>query len=96
MTGVDSMTRPGRWPAAGENAASRDLLRTLRGPRADASAYQEAFATLVERYRGRVFRLALSILGPACSVEAEDVAQEVFLKVFQRLDIFRSESRFST
>ncbi len=53
-----------------------------------------AFATLVGRHQDRVFRLVLSVLGPGAEVEAEDVAQDVFLRVHRQLSSFRGESRF--
>jgi RNA polymerase sigma factor (sigma-70 family) len=57
---------------------------------------QEAFAELVRRYREPVFRLALSILGAGFSGEAEEVAQEVFLRVYHALTTFRGEAQFSS
>ena len=66
----------------------RDLIAAvIRGDEA-------AFGQLVERYKERVFRL----LGPYCrdSVECEDLAQEVFLKVFRKLHTFKGTSLFST
>jgi len=53
---------------------------------------QDAFAELVRRHSDRVFRLALSILGQGFAPEAEDVAQEVFLKVHHALASFRGEA----
>ena len=60
------------------------------------SGDQQAFAELVRRYRDRVFRLALSILGREFVPEAEDVAQEVFLKVHYAIASFRGEAEFSS
>lgn len=57
---------------------------------------ERAFAELVRRYRDPVFRLALSILGQAFAGDAEDVAQEVFLKVHHALASFRGESRLGS
>lgn len=51
-----------------------------------AAGDEQAFTALVERHRDRVFRLAVSILGQAFVGEAEEVTQEVFLKVIQRVD----------
>lgn len=51
-----------------------------------------AFAELVRRYRGAVFRLALSVLGHAFVADAEDVAQDVLLRVHHGLRSFRGES----
>ena len=57
---------------------------------------EQAFAELVCRYRERVFRLAASILGPGFTAEAEEVAQEVFLRVHHALATFRGEAQFSS
>lgn len=56
----------------------------------------DLFHNLVRRYRDRVFRLAVSVLGPGNESEAEDVAQEVFVLVYRKIDNFRHESDFST
>jgi RNA polymerase sigma-70 factor (ECF subfamily) len=60
------------------------------------SGDQQAFAELVRRHRDRVFRLAVSILGREFVPEAEDVAQEVFLKVHHAIRSFRGEAEFSS
>jgi RNA polymerase sigma-70 factor, ECF subfamily len=57
---------------------------------------EHAFTALVTRYREPVFRIALSLLGPGCSGEAEEVAQEVFLRVHHALKSFRREAKFSS
>ena len=57
---------------------------------------QRAFEELVERYRHRVFRLAVSILGPAFDAEAEEVSQDVFLRVHHALATFRGEAKFGS
>ena len=58
------------------------------------SGDEQAFADLVRRHSGMVFRLAVSILGQEFVPEAEDVAQEVFLKVHHALATFRGEAEF--
>lgn len=60
------------------------------------SGDQGAFAELVRRYRIPVFRLAVSILGQAFAPEAEDVAQEVMVRVHHGLPSFRGESAFAS
>ena len=60
------------------------------------SADEAAFAELVRRYRGPVFRLAVSILGQEFAPEAEDVAQDVMLRVHHALRSFRGEARFAS
>jgi RNA polymerase sigma-70 factor (ECF subfamily) len=53
-----------------------------------------AFEALVRRYERWVFTLALRMVGDRA--EAEDIAQEVFLKAYRGLEGFRGASRFST
>lgn len=70
-------------------AASMDpdqafVERTLRGD-------LTAFEALVERHRGVVFRVAARVVD---DVEAEDVAQDAFLRAFHALPRFRGESPF--
>jgi RNA polymerase sigma-70 factor, ECF subfamily len=52
----------------------------------------EAFGFLVERHRGRVFRLAYGMLRNA--EEAEDVAQEAFVKAYEALRTFDTRRPF--
>jgi RNA polymerase sigma-70 factor (ECF subfamily) len=54
----------------------------------------QAFAELVRRHSAWVFRLAVSILGREFVSEAEDIVQEVFLKVHRAIQSFRGESEF--
>jgi RNA polymerase sigma-70 factor (ECF subfamily) len=61
--------------------------RAKRGDRA-------AFAELVRRYRARIVALALHLTGS--TGEADDIAQEVFLKAYQKLDTFEGRSEFFT
>src|SRR5215510_3577074 len=53
-----------------------------------------AFEALVSRYRKRIFALALHITGSAS--EADDIAQDVFLKAFRALAEFEGRSQFFT
>jgi len=57
---------------------------------------EKAFTELIRRYREPVFKLAVSILGPNFIGEAEEVAQEVFLRVHHSLSGFRQEAKFGT
>ena len=57
---------------------------------------QQAFAELVHRYTAPVFRLAVSILSQGFAAEAEDVTQEVFLKVHYAIASFRGDAEFSS
>jgi len=55
---------------------------------------QRAFEALVLRYRKRIFALALHITGS--SSEADDIAQDVFLKAYRALPQFEGRSQFFT
>ena len=52
----------------------------------------DAFAMVVEAYQGPVFNLCYRMLGD--SFEAEDAAQEVFLKAYRNLGRFDPERKF--
>jgi len=54
----------------------------------------DAFATLVTRYRTRVFGMILRTVGDAG--RAEDLAQDVFLRVYRGLPYFQGRAKFST
>ena len=54
----------------------------------------EAFTTLVNRYSGKVFRLAMHITQN--QEDAEDVLQDAFLKAYTHLDTFAGNSKFYT
>ncbi len=56
----------------------------------------EIFRRLVEEYQNRVFRLVCSVLGPWADLDAEGVAQEVFLRVYRKLGQFRGEAEFGS
>lgn len=60
------------------------------------TAAGKAFADLVRTEKDRVFRVALSVLGPGRAADAEDVAQEVFVRAHRALPSFRGESRVGT
>lgn len=55
---------------------------------------EAAFRTLVARYQNRIYQTALSVLHSP--EEAEDVAQEVFIEVYQTIAGFRGEAALST
>ena len=55
---------------------------------------EAAFRNLVERYQDRIYRTVLSLL--RSPEEAEDVAQEVFMEVYQTIGRFRGDAALST
>jgi RNA polymerase sigma-70 factor (ECF subfamily) len=56
------------------------------------SGERNAYGRLVERYQAQVFTIALRMLGDRD--EAEDVAQGVFLKAFEKLGTFDPRYKF--
>jgi RNA polymerase sigma-70 factor (ECF subfamily) len=54
----------------------------------------EAFAALVRRYEGKIFRLAQHVTQNR--EDAEDVLQETFMKAYEHLDQFKGDSKFYT
>lgn len=66
---------------------------TLLIARAQQGDHQ-AFAQLVEKYQTPVYNLAYRMLGNAD--EAEDAAQETFVRAYTRLNTFRTQQRFVT
>jgi RNA polymerase sigma-70 factor (ECF subfamily) len=53
-----------------------------------------AFHALVERHRAMVYRLAYQFAGN--HYDAEDIAQDVFIKVFRSLDRFRYDAQLTS
>jgi RNA polymerase sigma-70 factor (ECF subfamily) len=78
-----------RQASAAEIEDSDELLadRARAGDR-------EAFEHLVERYQGRVYRLAMRL---SCNPnDAEEITQEAFLRAHRGIAQFRGQSRFGT
>jgi hypothetical protein len=73
----------------GERDAT-ELTLVERAQRRD----QEAFTTLYQLHRGRVYSVCLSMTRDISA--AEDLTQEAFLQVFHRVGTFRGDSAFST
>src|SRR5512133_4278728 len=55
---------------------------------------KNAFGEIVERYRRMVARTVKGMLGD--SVYAEDIGQEVFIKLYHSLSDFRGDAKLST
>ncbi len=76
----DDMTFPG------EN--DNELVQRVR------SGDEEAFERLIKRHQTKVQRLLLRITGR--SEDAEDILQDVFIAVYEKLDQFEGKAAFST
>src|SRR6267142_1535718 len=55
---------------------------------------REAFRLLFEAYKDRVFSIACYSLGDEAA--ADDITQQIFVKLFTRIGQFRGDSEFST
>ena len=64
---------------------SPDLFLARRAAKADPQAWDE----IVERYGERIFNLAFRFTGR--QAEAEDLTQDIFLKLYRNLDRYRGE-----
>lgn len=89
-------------PIQGHTERAGDIAPPLVGDDPDMIAMiaraqsgdRSAFETLILAYQDRVWRRALYRLGD--HDEAYDLAQEVFLTCFRKIDQFRGESKFWT
>jgi RNA polymerase sigma factor (sigma-70 family) len=54
----------------------------------------QAFSVLVEKYQKLVYTLALKLLKKP--EDAEEIAQDTFIKAYQKLDSYEGKSKFST
>ncbi len=75
-----------KW-AALPDPTSAELARAVAGD-------VDAFRTIVERYQGMVYSVAYNVLGN--HTDAEDAAQEAFLRCYRKLSQYRGEAAFST
>ncbi|HVK77964.1 MAG TPA: sigma-70 family RNA polymerase sigma factor [Kofleriaceae bacterium] len=75
-------------PAQREAETAARLVAAAKG--GDPRAFEE----LVRRYRKRIFALALHLTGSPS--DADDIAQDVFMRAYKALDRFEGRSEFFT
>lgn len=83
----------GHWEKDVPTCPSRDQREEALWIDRARAGDEAAYRWLLTEYRARVVRLATHILRG--SGDAEDVAQEAFIRAFQRLPSFRGQGRFS-
>ena len=81
-------SRTGMTGSADDRASETELIRQAQ------KGSRPAFDTLVRQYDQAVLRLALHLLGSES--DAQDIAQEAFLKAYRYLANFRFECSFYT
>jgi RNA polymerase sigma-70 factor (ECF subfamily) len=82
------LTKPSRGRAQVTDGTDNDLAKRA------AAGERAAFAALVERHYDRIYRLAWRWSGARS--HAEDIAQDVVVKLATAIKTFRGESEFST
>ena len=95
---ADALTMPAGLAVAGGTARS-ERARGLRDDDREAieacqQGEREAFDRLVERYQRDVYRLCYRYVNN--HQDANDMAQEAFLKAYRAIAKFRGDSAFST
>lgn len=74
--------------AAPDDRTDEELVRLV------LAGQRDVFAELYLRYYSRAFRLAFAMTGNRES--AEDLTQEIFIRAYRKLELFRGEAGFST
>jgi RNA polymerase sigma-70 factor, ECF subfamily len=89
-----STDRGNQTPAGASKPESKvnDTLEVVETERKTGA--ELPFEQLYEMYRGRVFSTAYRMLSNRA--DAEDVTQDIFIKVFKKLSSFRGDSSVST
>lgn len=84
-----------------EQAIDKDMARLSEAPADEAPLVRgaragdvRAFEALYRRHVGRVYGLCLRLTGKPET--AEDLAQESFIRAWEKLDLFRGDSAFGT
>ena len=78
----------------GENMSGLDTKTDYELVRESCSGNQEAFAELIGRYKNLVYSVVLRMVNDP--EDANDLAQEVFLKIYRNLDKYSPSFQFST
>lgn len=85
---MESQTHQDGNGTAAATLSERELVERTR------NGDVEAFEILLNRHQERVTRVVFSILKDP--MDTEEVTQDVFLTVFEKIDRFRGDSSFST
>lgn len=70
-----------------------DIVRYMQGGISDGQK-QRYFSEISRRYSSRVFARCLSMLRD--EEDAKDASQEIFIKILEKIDQFKSEAKLST
>jgi RNA polymerase sigma-70 factor, ECF subfamily len=84
---ADQDTDASNAPAESPESVDALIQRCLKGD-------QQAWEAIVRQYRRKVFNVAYKFVGR--HEEAEDLTQDIFLKIFKSLSTFDSRANFQT
>lgn len=87
---MTTKTRDVTTPKSEEEASVPDSVLISRINEGDMDAWNE----LMGKYTGKAFQIAFGILGQRN--DAEEVAQDAFVRIYRALPKFRGDSEFST
>jgi RNA polymerase sigma-70 factor (ECF subfamily) len=76
-------------------SADRDAMDVARAARGDVQAFERLYRAHIPRVHGIVRRMAGG-RGPAGENDIDELAQDVFVRAWQKLGTFRGESAFTT
>jgi len=71
-----------------ENFSDRQIVERLQ------QGHSELFSLLVDRYSQRAYQIAYGVLNN--KQDAEEVAQDVFIRIYRNIDQFRGDAEFTT
>jgi len=77
----------------GTDGRSEELAQEAADVASAAGGDTQAFERLYRAHVGRVYSLACRLAGPS---DADELTQDVFVRVWQKLGTFRSEARFGS
>jgi RNA polymerase sigma-70 factor, ECF subfamily len=84
---MEQRVQDSRGPDSQDSVEARVISACQEGDR-------EAFRLLFEAYKDRVFSIASYTLGDEAA--ADDITQQIFVKLFSRIGQFRGDSEFTT
>jgi RNA polymerase sigma-70 factor (ECF subfamily) len=76
-------------PVTSETGVDQDAADAALAAAGDTAAFER----LYRRHAGRIHSLARRMIGPE---EADDVTQDVFVRAWRKLSLFRGDSQFGT
>ena len=88
IANVTFAIKPASYPYMGSATSDMEVIRLV------IQGDQQAYTELVDRYRDYVFTLAIRFCKNR--EDAEEVAQDIFVKVYRSLADFKGTSKFST